>query len=103
MAESASAASSKSSPITAKHASLMPRKNDPFRADPSPHSGGDALLLLAHGVRVDRGRGELGMPEPLLHHVEGDAPADGLDAEAVAQALRAGVGTGRDTCRRDDR
>jgi len=29
MAESASAASSKSSPITAKHASLMPRKKDP--------------------------------------------------------------------------
>ena len=33
------------------------------------------------------------MPQPLLHHVEGDAPADGLHAEAVPQALGAGVGS----------
>src|SRR3954452_24989779 len=74
----------------------------PFQASPSPHPGCDALLLLADGVRVNRGCGELGMPEPLLHHVEGNAPADGLDAEAVAQALRAGVGTIRYACRCHD-
>src|SRR4051812_47592747 len=99
MAESASATSSKSSSITAKQAPLMSRKTDPFCADPLPHPGCDALLLLADGVRVDRGCGELGMPEPLLHHVEGDAPADSLDAETVPQALGAGVGTVRDTRR----
>src|SRR3954454_25068880 len=71
---------------TAQRSSLMREQhnilitqNEPFRADPSPHSGCDALLLLAYGVRVDCRRGELGMPEPLLHHVEGDAPADSLD------------------------
>src|SRR3954454_13592948 len=69
---------------------------DPFCADPLPHPGCDALLLLlADGVRVDRGRGELGMPQPPLHHVEGDAPTDSLDAEAVMQALGAGVGSVR--------
>src|SRR3954470_18851231 len=44
----------------------------------SPHPRSDALLLLADGIRVDRCRGELGMAEPLLHHIEGDAPADSL-------------------------
>jgi hypothetical protein len=31
-------------------------------ARPSPHSRGDALFLLADSIRVDRGRGKLGMP-----------------------------------------
>ncbi len=53
----------------------------------SPHPRGDALLLLAHGVGVDRRGGELGMPQPFLQHVERDAPANRLHAEAVPQAL----------------
>ena len=34
----------------------------------SPHARGDALLLFAHGVGVDRGGGELGVSQPFLHH-----------------------------------
>src|SRR4051812_29298641 len=76
---------------------------DPFCAAPLPHAGCDALLLLAYGVRVNRGGGELGVSQPLLQHVEGNTPADGLDAEAVPQAFGAGVGTIGDARRRDDR
>src|SRR3954451_13703502 len=74
----------------------------PKRQSVSPHAGGDALLLLADGVGVDRRGGELGVAEPLLHHVEGDALADGLHAEAVPQALGAGVRAGRDAGGGDD-
>src|SRR5829696_7546396 len=80
----------------------QPRTTDPFCADPLPHPGCDALLLLADSVRVDRRRGKLGMAEPLLHHVEGNAPANGLHAEAVPQALGTGVGAIRDARRGDD-
>src|SRR4051812_34024315 len=66
-------------------------KRNPFERA-LPHACGDALLLLAHGIRVDRRGGELSVPQPFLHHVKGDAPADGLDAEAVPQALRTGMG-----------
>ena len=39
-----------------------------------PHPGGDRLLFLAHGIGVDRGGRELGVPHPLLDHVERDEP-----------------------------
>src|ERR671917_1368830 len=68
----------------------------------SPHARGDALLLLADRVGVDRSRGELGVAEPLLHHVQRDAPGDGLHAEAVPQALGAGVRTVGDIRSGDD-
>jgi len=50
---------------------------------------------------------EGGMPSPLapyhlLHHVEGNAPADSLHPEAVAKALGAGVGAIRDARCGDD-
>src|SRR4051812_35063349 len=68
----------------------------------SPHACRNALLLLAHGVRVDRCRGKLGVAQPLLHHVERDTPADGLHPEAMPQALGAGVGAAGDACRCND-
>ena len=55
------------------------------RADPSsPHAAGDGSLLGAHGVGVDGGGGELGVPEPLLHQVERDARRDRRHPEAMA-------------------
>src|SRR4051812_47941541 len=47
-------------------------KGNPFvrTCAASPHAGCDALLLLPDGVSVNRRRGELGMPQPLLNHVE---------------------------------
>src|SRR3712207_2557098 len=57
----------------------------------SPHARGDALLLLADSVRVDRRGGELGVAEPLLDHVQRNAAAGGLHAKTVPQALGAGV------------
>ena len=56
-----------------------------------PHPGRDVLLFLADGIGVDRRRAELGVPHPLLKHVQRDAVHRGVDSEAVAQALRAAV------------
>ena len=50
-----------------------------------PHSCGDRLLLCTHGIGIDGFGAELGMAEPLLHHVERNASVNGRDAEAVAQ------------------
>jgi hypothetical protein len=40
---------------------------------PSPHAAGDALFLLADGVGVDGGRGDLRVAKPALGEVEGNA------------------------------
>ena len=39
----------------------------------SPHARGDALLLLADRISVDRCGGELGVAQPLLHQVQRNA------------------------------
>lgn len=70
-----------------------------------PHFPCDILLLGADGIGVDGGGGKLGVAEPFLHHVEGDAAGDGGDTEGMAQALggrgRAGqAGGGHDRMHR---
>src|SRR5215203_2620104 len=55
----------------------------------SPHPRGDALFLLHDSIRVNRRRRELGMAQPFLHHVEGDATAHRRHAEAVSQRVGA--------------
>jgi len=52
-----------------------------------PHPGSDILFFLAHGIGVDRRGAELGVPHPLLQHVQRDAIHCGVDPEAVAQTL----------------
>jgi hypothetical protein len=56
-----------------------------WRQDTSPHSCGDALFLFADGIGIDCRRCELGMPQPLLDKVEGNAGGDGRHTEAVSQ------------------
>ena len=60
-----------------------------------PHFPCDILLLGADGIGIDGGGGELGVAEPFLHHVEGDAAGDGGDAEGMAQALGGGGRAGQ--------
>ena len=59
-----------------------------------PHFAGDIFFFGACGVGVDGGGGELGVTEPFLEEVEGNAGGDGGDAEAVAEAFGGGVGAG---------
>ena len=42
-----------------------------------PHPRGDVALLGSDCIRIDRGGGELGMPEPALQEVQRDAGLDG--------------------------
>jgi hypothetical protein len=63
------------------------------RSIASPHPGRDALLLLAHGIGIDRRGGELGMPQPSLDEIERKAGGHGRHPEAVPQAFGAGVRT----------
>src|ERR1700722_17129182 len=51
--------------------------------------------------RWHRSPGQLGVAQPLLHHVERYALADRLHPEAVAQALRTGMRPVRDARRGD--
>jgi hypothetical protein len=57
---------------------------------PALTTGGDALLLLADGVRVDGRRRELGVSQPLLHHVQRDANAAQSASPTVAVTPQAG-------------
>ena len=56
-----------------------------------PHFAGDIFFFGACSVGVDGGGGELGVAEPFLEEVEGDA---GGDADAVAEAFGGGVEAG---------
>lgn len=42
------------------------------------------------------------MPQPLLHHIQCDTSADGLHAEAMPQALGAGMRASRNACHCND-
>ena len=48
-----------------------------------PRAAGDVFFLGADGIGVDGGRGKLGVTEPFLHQVEGDAGGVGSNAKAM--------------------
>ena len=56
-----------------------------------PHSGGDAALLGPEGVGIDSGGLDLSVAHPFPQHVERHGGADGGDAVAVPEPLRAAV------------
>lgn len=55
-----------------------------------PHALSDILFPGTDGIGIDGGGGELGMSEPFLNEVEGDADGDGRHAKAMAEPLGGG-------------